>query len=289
MDVQTCTIKHIWLQLPQQQEKKRNLGDDLGISSWGSSQAQASGRWRSVNVKNAVSCCLLRKKAIILCRSSKAAAATAAAAIFYLSSQDLDASELRAAFRTWVQRLTSLNQVSFFFLFSFFYWWSLTICCRHIRASWSDPFRWGLHENCISCCLEAANSKIFTCLSYEATEAWWDGAGDQRPFALLDCQAESQTGSQTWKLRVGVLPGRPRLMQTRCDTLRPASLTEQRDECSRLSANICYSVAAWSGTMKITDLRDASESTHRSLTRTIRASGPRVSLQPRHAPTYAAF
>lgn len=78
--------------------------------------------FREVEVCQHEECCLLlsaHKKAIILCRSSKAAAAIAAAAIFYLSSQDLDASELRAAFGTWVQRLTSLNQVRIFFL-SFF-------------------------------------------------------------------------------------------------------------------------------------------------------------------------
>lgn len=65
---------------------------------------------------------------------------------------------------------------------------------------------------------------------------------------------------------------------TCCDALRAANLTEQHDKCSCLSANICYSVAAWSGTMKITDLRATWKSTHRSIARTIRAPWPHASL-----------
>lgn len=58
---------------------------------------------------------------------------------------------------------------------------------------------------------------------------------------------------------------------TGCDTRQPSLLRELHDKRSCLSANICYSVAAWSGTMKITDLRATLKSTHSSLIGSIRS------------------
>lgn len=64
---------------------------------------------------------------------------------------------------------------------------------------------------------------------------------------------------------------------TRCDTLRPASLTDRRDEPWCLSANICYLAAAW---RHHDDRRPQSQprSTQRSLTHTVKASG----ASPKH-------